>query len=81
MFNLVEKKSLADAVFEQLRDRIISGQLEVGETLVGERELCKAFGVNRGLCGRRSSDSRSVVWFASIRAAPRGSSTIEKPEP
>lgn len=48
MFNLVEKKSLADAVFEQLRDRIISGQLEVGETLVGERELCKAFGVNRG---------------------------------
>lgn len=48
MFDVVKKKSLADAVFEQLRERIISGHLKVGETLVGERELCKAFGVNRG---------------------------------
>ena len=27
MFEPIEKKSLADAVFEQLRERIVSGQL------------------------------------------------------
>lgn len=63
MFKLVEKKSLADAVFEQLRQRIISGHLEVGEALPSERELCKAFGVNRGALRealKRLEESRLV---------------------
>lgn len=44
----VERKSLADAVYEQIRDRIISGELEAGETLPSERNLCETLEVNRG---------------------------------
>jgi DNA-binding FadR family transcriptional regulator len=44
----VARRSLSDAVFEQLRDRIVSGELRAGEPLPAERALCEAFGVNRG---------------------------------
>ena len=43
----VERRSLSDAVFEQLRDRIVSGVIEPGERLPPERELCEMLGVNR----------------------------------
>jgi GntR family transcriptional regulator, transcriptional repressor for pyruvate dehydrogenase complex len=48
MFKPVQKKSLSDAVFEQLRTEIISGRMEPGSTLPAERALCEALGVNRG---------------------------------
>jgi GntR family transcriptional regulator, transcriptional repressor for pyruvate dehydrogenase complex len=44
----IEKKSLADAVFEQLRDRIVTGQMEPGSKLPAERALSEQLGVNRG---------------------------------
>lgn len=44
----VERKSLSDAVFDQLSAEIVSGALEPGETLPAERELCRVLGVNRG---------------------------------
>lgn len=44
----VEKKSLADAVFEQLRDEIVSGRMEPGDALPAERGLSEMLGVNRG---------------------------------
>lgn len=47
-FEKIEKKSLADAVFEQLRDRIVTGEMEAGSTLPSERVLSKQLGVNRG---------------------------------
>lgn len=48
MFKPVEKKSLSDAVFEQLRDEIVSGRMEPGSTLPAERALCEMLNVNRG---------------------------------
>lgn len=44
----VRKKSLADSVFDQLRHRILSGELEPGETLPAERALAEKLEVNRG---------------------------------
>ena len=44
----VEKKSLADAVFEQLREEIVSGRMEPGDALPAERLLSEMLGVNRG---------------------------------
>jgi DNA-binding FadR family transcriptional regulator len=44
----VRKQSLSDAVFEQLRDQIVSGEMAPGSALPAERVLCEALGVNRG---------------------------------
>lgn len=43
----VVRRSLSDAVFEQLRLRIVSGDMPPGSTLPAERSLCEALGVNR----------------------------------
>ncbi len=43
----VRKQALSDAVFEQLRSRIVSGELAAGSPLPAERVLCEALGVNR----------------------------------
>jgi len=43
----VTRQSLSEAVFEQLRDQILSGQVEAGEALPSERVLCEQLGVNR----------------------------------
>jgi len=47
LFKPIIKKSLAAGVFEQLRDRIVSGDVEVGESLPSERVLSGHLGVNR----------------------------------
>jgi len=44
----IAKKSLATAVFEQLRDHIVQGDMEPGEALPSERVLCERLQVNRG---------------------------------
>ena len=44
----VRRQSLSDAVFDQLRDRIVSGAMRAGDPLPAERALCEALGVNRG---------------------------------
>lgn len=43
----VRRQALSDAVFEQLRARIVGGELEAGMPLPAERVLCDALGVNR----------------------------------
>lgn len=43
----VRRQALSDAVFEQLRSRILSGDLAAGAALPAERVLCEALGVNR----------------------------------
>lgn len=43
----VERRSLSDAVFEQIRDRILEGALAPGARLPAERELSAQLGVNR----------------------------------
>ena len=44
----VARVSLPDAVFDQLADQILSQRLLAGQPLPSERELARAFGVNRG---------------------------------
>jgi GntR family transcriptional repressor for pyruvate dehydrogenase complex len=44
----VARASLSDAVFDQLAGQILSHQVEPGQPLPSERDLCKALGVNRG---------------------------------
>lgn len=48
MLKPVRRQSLSDAVFEQLRDRIVAGEIEAGTNLPAERVLCNVLGVNRG---------------------------------
>lgn len=44
----IRKLSVADAVYEQLRDGILTGRIEAGTELPGERTLSEMFEVNRG---------------------------------
>ncbi len=48
MLKPVERKSLADSVYEQLRDAIVAGDLAAGDALPSERALREQLGVNRG---------------------------------
>ena len=48
MLKPIERKSLADAVYEQLRDAIVAGELVAGSALPSERQLREQLGVNRG---------------------------------
>src|SRR5262245_58056027 len=43
----IARRSLSDAVFEQLRDQIVNGEIQAGSALPAERLLCQALGVNR----------------------------------
>lgn len=43
----VQRTSVADAVFTQLLDGVLTGELDVGEELPAERALTAALGVNR----------------------------------
>lgn len=47
MLKPVRRQSVSDAVFEQLRDRIVGGEMTPGAPLPPERELAKLLGVNR----------------------------------
>jgi len=47
-FEPLARRSLGDGVFEQLRGRILHGELAPGASLPPERILCERFGVNRG---------------------------------
>ncbi len=44
----IQKQSLSDAVFEQLRGRIVDGEMAPGTKLPSERVLCDMLQVNRG---------------------------------
>ncbi len=48
MFQTLLKQSLSDAVYTQLRERILGGDLAPGDSLPSERLLCEMLGVNRG---------------------------------
>ncbi len=48
MLEPISRRSLSDAVYAQLRDRITRGLLAPGEALPSERVLVEELGVNRG---------------------------------
>jgi GntR family transcriptional regulator, transcriptional repressor for pyruvate dehydrogenase complex len=43
----IERRSVADAVYEQLLEEVLTGELESGEPLPGERELTHTLQANR----------------------------------
>lgn len=47
MLNAVQRQSLSEAVFLQLRGAILAGGFAPGDPLPAERSLCDRFGVNR----------------------------------
>ena len=47
MLDPVSRRSLPDAVFERISERIFEGQLAPGDRLPSERELAQQLGVNR----------------------------------
>jgi len=48
MFQSVERQSLSDSVYRQLKGKIMSRELQPGSELPAERVLSETFGVNRG---------------------------------
>lgn len=58
------RKSVADTVYVALRDQILSGALQPGDALPGERRLSESLGVNRGAVReglRRLAHARLIV--------------------
>lgn len=49
MFEAVTPRRTADAVFDQVMDQIVTGELAPGQSLPGERELSAQLGVSRGV--------------------------------
>lgn len=47
-FSSVRRQSLSDAVYQQLTDKILGGELVPEQALPAERELAEQLGVNRG---------------------------------
>lgn len=43
----VKRISVSEQIFEQLKEKITSGELQPGEKLPSENELCKLYGVSR----------------------------------
>lgn len=48
MLERIQRRSLSDEVFEQLRQKILVGTFGPGAPLPSERKLCEMLGVNRG---------------------------------
>lgn len=44
----IQRRSLSDEVFEQLKNQILQGAFGIGTPLPSERRLCEMLGVNRG---------------------------------
>ncbi len=70
----VRRQSLSDAVFDQLRDRIVSGAMRAGDPLPAERALCEALGVNRGAV-RAIPTPQPMRDFASARTRSNSASS------
>ena len=72
-FQPVSRRSLSDAVFEQLSEQIFGGELAPGDALPPERELCTVLGVNRGAV-REALKRRAQAGLVDIRHG--GGSTV-----
>jgi DNA-binding FadR family transcriptional regulator len=70
VFAPVGRRSVVDEIFEQLRGRILRGQLEPGEALPSEQELAEALGVSRSAV--REALNRLAA--ARLVAIPHGAS-------
>lgn len=89
----VLRRSLSDAVFEQIRGQILRGERRPGSALPAERALCEALGVNRsavrealrrleqaGLVFVRQGDSSRVRDFRASASLDLLPSLLVKPD-
>lgn len=64
MLEPITRQLVSEAVYTQLRDRILTGDLKPGDPLPGERKLSEQLGVNRGAVRegiQRLAQARLVV--------------------
>lgn len=47
MFNVIEKNRISDQIIEEIKKRILSGDIKAGDKLPSERSLSKSFNVTR----------------------------------
>ena len=47
----IKRLTIVQQVVDGLKEYIMNGDVQVGDKLPTERELCQEFGVGRGLCG------------------------------
>lgn len=73
MFEPVARRSVTDAVFDQLRELILGGDVEAGEKLPAERDLAARLGVNRNAV-REALQRLAQMHLVSIQ--PGGSTRI-----
>ena len=67
----VKRVSVSEQIFEQLKEKITSGELQPGEKLPSENELCKLYGVSRttirqALANLSSLDGKGVAAKAGV---------------
>jgi DNA-binding FadR family transcriptional regulator len=72
MFDKIDRVNAADAVRDQLLDRVVKGTLSIGDKLPSENELARSFGVSRPVV--REAIGTLRAW--GIVASKNGSGTF-----
>src|SRR6476469_10942635 len=72
-FSPVPRRSVSDEVFAELRDAVLTGRFQPGESLPPERELAASFAVNRHAV-REALQRLQVAGF--VRVVHGGGTTV-----
>ncbi len=80
MFTPAIRRRAFDDIVEQIQDAILAGDLQPGDRLPGERELCTQFGVGRAALREalRTLEARGLV---ETKPGPSGGVFIKTPDP
>lgn len=80
LFVPVRSGRVSEAIVDQLRSLIRSGELPIGTRLPAERDLCKSFGVSR-LMIREALRMLEANGLVEIRVGSRGGAFVTSPTP
>jgi GntR family transcriptional repressor for pyruvate dehydrogenase complex len=79
LFTEAKRVRSFDDIVAQIRDRVISGQLQSGERLPSERDLCRIFGVSRATL-REGLRTLEAVGVVEIRPGSHGGVFAAEPD-